>query len=118
MLCSDIFRDYEADYSTTLSAEEVELQADEEEEGRGTLLLILGMPSLLASSSPLTMEHGAVLLLCSFSPPPPSHPCSHLLSPHEHAVKVEIPPLLSREVSKVSAAFAFRLSQLCCFYPW
>lgn len=49
MLCLDIFRDYEADYSATSSAEAVELQseeeeggrkrreADEEEEGRGTL---------------------------------------------------------------------------------
>lgn len=57
MLCSDIFRDYEADYSATLSAEEVELlaeeggrkrrEAEEEEEGRGKLLLILGMPPLV-----------------------------------------------------------------------
>lgn len=62
MLCLDIFRDYEADYSAALSAEEVELQlqeeeggrkrreADEEEEGRGTLLLILGMPSIYPHS--------------------------------------------------------------------
>lgn len=62
MLCSDIFRDYEADYSATLSAEELELElqaeeggrqrreADdddvEEEEGRGKLLHLLGMPPL------------------------------------------------------------------------
>ena len=56
MLCSDVFRDYEADYSTTLGAEKVEYQTEEgggkrrkaeeeveEEEGRGKLLLILGM---------------------------------------------------------------------------
>ncbi len=55
VLCSDIFRDYEADYSATSSAEEVELQMEEggrrqreaddeeEEEGRGNHLLILGM---------------------------------------------------------------------------
>lgn len=56
LLCSDVFRDYEADYSAALSTEEVELQAQEggrrwreadveeaEEEGRGTLLLVLGM---------------------------------------------------------------------------
>lgn len=35
LLCSDIFRDYEADYSATLSAEEPELQAEEEEEEGG-----------------------------------------------------------------------------------
>lgn len=55
LLCSDIFRDYEADYSANLSAEEVELQAEEggrkrreaeEEEGREKLLLVLGMPPL------------------------------------------------------------------------
>ncbi|TMS02723.1 Voltage-dependent calcium channel subunit alpha-2/delta-4 [Larimichthys crocea] len=66
----DIFRDYEADYSATLSAEEVELQAEEggrkrreanddeddddddeeEEEGRGKLLLILGMPPFFIHS--------------------------------------------------------------------
>lgn len=55
LLCSDIFRDYEADYSANLRAEEVELQAEEgarkrreaeEEEGRGKLLLVLGMPPL------------------------------------------------------------------------
>lgn len=71
MLCSDIFRDYEADYSATLSAEEVELQADEKEEGRGKLLLILGMPSLFnlsssCSSSPLILEYGAVVLFSGF----------------------------------------------------
>lgn len=48
VLCLDIYRDYEADYSATSSAEEVELQveeeegwkqreADEEEEGSGNL---------------------------------------------------------------------------------
>lgn len=58
MLFLDVFRDYEADYSATLSAEEVETQADEggnnpreaeneeEEEGRGKLFLLLGMPPL------------------------------------------------------------------------
>lgn len=63
MLCSDIFRDYEADYSATLSAEELELElqaeeggrqrreaddddVEEEEEGRGKLLHLLGMPPL------------------------------------------------------------------------
>lgn len=58
MLFLDVFRDYEADYSATLSAEEVETQAEEggnnpreaeneeEEEGRGKLLLLLGMPPL------------------------------------------------------------------------
>lgn len=47
LLCLDIYKDYEADYSATWSAEEVELQveqegwkqreADEEEEGSGNL---------------------------------------------------------------------------------
>lgn len=46
MLCSDMYRDYEADYSATSSAEEVELQVEEEgwkqreadeEEGSGNL---------------------------------------------------------------------------------
>lgn len=57
MLFLDVFRDYEADYSATLSAEEVETQAEErgnnpreaeneEEEGRGKLFLLLGMPPL------------------------------------------------------------------------
>lgn len=62
MLSSDVFKDYEADYSTTLSAEEVEHQMEEggekrrksveevEEEGRGKLLLILGMPPLFIAS--------------------------------------------------------------------
>lgn len=92
-MCSDIFRDYEADYSATLSAEEVELQADEEEEGRGKLLLILGMPSLFnlsssCSSSPLILEYGAVVLfsVCFFlfSPPVSSLPLSfsHCTSMH------------------------------------
>lgn len=67
LLCSDTFRDYEADYSATLSAEEGEIQeeeggrkrweADEEEEGRGKLTL--GM--LVCSSSPLPSKHAAVL---------------------------------------------------------
>lgn len=92
-MCSDIFRDYEADYSATLSAEEVELQADEEEEGRGKLLLILGMPSLFnlsssCSSSPLILEYGAVVLFSVFfsffSPPVSSLPLSfsHCTSMH------------------------------------
>lgn len=51
MLCSDGFRDYEPDYSPTLSAEKVEYHTEEggrkrreaeEEEGRGKPLLILG----------------------------------------------------------------------------
>lgn len=58
MLFLDVFRDYEADYSATLSAEEVETQAEEggnnpreaeneeEEEGRGKQFLLLGMPPL------------------------------------------------------------------------
>lgn len=46
MLCSDIYRDYEADYSAASGAEEVELQVEEEgwkqreadeEEGSGKL---------------------------------------------------------------------------------
>lgn len=47
VLCLDIYRDYEADYSAASSAEEMELQveeegwkqreADEEEEGSGNL---------------------------------------------------------------------------------
>lgn len=47
VLCLDIYRDYEADYSAASNAEEVELQveeegwkqreADEEEEGSGNL---------------------------------------------------------------------------------
>lgn len=46
VLCLDIYRDYEADYSATSSAEEVELQVEEEgwrqreadeEEGSGKL---------------------------------------------------------------------------------
>lgn len=72
LLCSDIFRDYEADYSAALSAEEVELQADEtvgrkrreaddddeeEEEGRGKCLLLLGMPPL-----PSIRSHPSCLL--------------------------------------------------------
>lgn len=92
-MCSDIFRDYEADYSATLSAEEVELQADEEEEGRGKLLLILGMPSLFnlsssCSSSPLILEYGAVVLFSVFFffffPPVSSLPLSfsHCTSMH------------------------------------
>lgn len=74
-MCLDIFRDYEADYSATLSTEEAELQAqeggrrwreadeeeaDEEEEGRGTLLLVLGM------ASPFIYPHSAAPL-CALS---------------------------------------------------
>lgn len=44
MLFSDVFRDYEADYSGTMSAEEVE--EEEEEEGK-ELPLICCMPPLL-----------------------------------------------------------------------
>lgn len=76
LLCSDIFRDYEADYSGTLSMEEAELQAqeggrrwreadeeeaDEEEEGRGTLFLVLGM------ASPFIYPHSAAPLCAQCS---------------------------------------------------
>lgn len=76
MLCSDIFRDYEADYSAAWSAEEVELRAqeggrrwweayeeEEEEEGRGTHLLVLGMPSPFISphSAPRLYSFGSAL---------------------------------------------------------
>jgi len=63
LFCSDIFRDYEADYSATFSAEEVELQAEEggrkpreaevEEEGRGKLYLYLACVHIHPHSSPL-----------------------------------------------------------------
>lgn len=109
VLCSDIFRDYEADYSATLSTEEAELQAqeggrrwreaeeeaDEEEEGRGTLLLVLGM------ASPFIYPHSAAPL-CALSSVPTFSVLSliyflfsSVLKLHRHAIKACKAPRLS-----------------------
>lgn len=109
-MCSDIFRDYEADYSATLSTEEAELQAqegerrwreaeeeeaDEEEEGRGTLLLVLGM------AFPFIYPHPAAPL-CALSSVPTFSVLSliyflfsSVLKLHRHAIKACKAPRLS-----------------------
>lgn len=110
-MCSDIFRDYEADYSATLSTEEAELQAqeggrrwreaeeeeadEEEEEGRGTLLLVLGM------ASPFIYPHSAAPL-CALSLVPTFSVLSliyflfsSVLKLHRHAIKACKAPRLS-----------------------
>lgn len=110
LLCPDIFRDYEADYSATLSTEEAELQAqeggrrwreadekeaDEEEEGRGTLFLVLGMASPVIyphSAAPLCARRSvltfSVLSLIYFL-------FSSILKLHRHAIKACKAPRLS-----------------------
>lgn len=76
MLCLDIYRDYEADSSATSSAEEVELQAEEEgwkqweadeEEGSGNLFnsaphaFTCYLPSYCLYC-PKTQKHGTIFL--------------------------------------------------------
>lgn len=108
LLCSDVFRDYEADYSATLSTEEAELQeqeggrrwrkADEEEadeeEGRGILSLVLGMTSPFIcphSAAPLC----ALSLVLKFLSYPIYLLFSSVLKLHRHAIQACKAPRLS-----------------------
>lgn len=129
MLCSDIYRDYEADYSAASGAEEEEegwkQREEDEEEGSGKLFTssqhaFACYPHVRFLLSPRTAAHGTVVspqAVVSLPHPPHSlEEAGFFNSPHNTEVLPGEPLRISPLRKKLSSLITLRPRRRGCTY--